>query len=343
MDKNRRVDHAARDNHVREPSTLARAVGIAVLSLSELAVLNALRADELPITDRSPATNTTTQQPFDGLRLPPLASTGSKHVDGGGLSLNANIRPIRPRLFFGGGTPPKEALELFAGWSGGRDGKIVAIGWGSKIPQEYFEDFNRALIASGGPPATKMLEILELDGDMSEALCMAEDATGIFIMGGDQVQLMRAMHKTKVGAYLQKRLQDDSLVIGGTSAGTAVASHNMIGGNGKAPEDLEEHQPVQHRTFFMIKGLALVPKEVVLEQHCLRPGRLDRLHDALRTTDQAKYGIGIEDGGCVIVTSDLTLHVVGPSKVHIVRKEPDGSTSPDRILEHGETYEILSK
>lgn len=330
------MDQSARAS--RSEGVALSALSVALLSLAELVV--PARGEEPMLTERPSAAVANTSESLLSLAIPAASrevEQKNRELDSGSLDLKPGNRPVRPRLFFGGGPPPREALELFAGWAGGEEAHVVAIGWGSRVPQEYFDDFNRALMQAGGRPAKKMPELSELGDDLGRAILIAKEATAIFLMGGDQARLIQALNSTGLSTHLRERLAEDSLVIAGTSAGTAVGSETMIGGNGKVPAHLAD-SALQHETFFMTKGIGLLPPQVILEQHCLRPGRLNRLESALSATPSASLGIGIDDGGCVVVTNDLTLHAIGPTKVHVVHKTGDGIVARGKVMEHGDSF-----
>jgi cyanophycinase len=253
------------------------------------------------------------------------------------LPLSPDIRPERPRLFFGGGPLSTDALKLFAAWAGGENAKILIIGWGSEIPKEYAATFREKLLSVGGPEPIEMPSLRELNGDYGKALELAKDATGIFLLGGDQGRLIDALNRTGLTHHLRARVEEDSVVFGGTSAGTAVGAAAAIIGTGLVANSHREFNTLPG--YFLTEGLSLLAPDIMIEQHGLRPGRLDRLHGALSATSDSRLGFCIEDGGCLVASGDGYFYSVGPTKVHVLAKKLNGIVERLDPLQDGLLFE----
>jgi cyanophycinase len=185
-----------------------------------------------------------------------------------------------------------------------------------------------------------MPSLSELKGDYRKAVELAKDATGIFLLGGDQGRLIDALNRTGLTQHLRARVQEDSLVFGGTSAGTAVGATAAIIGTGMAPNPHLDLNALPG--YFLTEGLSLLAPEIMIEQHGLRPGRLARLQGALSSASDSQLGFCIEDGGCLVAAGDGYFYSVGPTKVHVLAKGPDGTIKQLEPLEDGKLFEYRS-
>ncbi len=279
-------------------------------------------------------------------------------------------RPHQPRVFFGGGTPNEKALQRFWRYAGGNDARIVVIGWGSTVSDEYYAKFSTALqqavdklaLDVGVDPRTvevniqKIPDLDKLDGDFENALELLQNATGIFVLGGDQVRLMQALKRTGADLLLRDLCERNAVVHAGTSAGTAIGSRTMIGGYGTPPSELSEQRfaeislvqvneqgEEESHPFFVGEGLGLVPNDVLIEQHLLRKGRVERLLRAVESVPHVRWGVGIDDSMAAVWSGHGVITAVGPGRVLIVRKNSDGSVETVASLTDGETFDISEK
>lgn len=279
-------------------------------------------------------------------------------------------RPVQPRLFFGGGPPNEEALQRFWRYAGGNDARVVVIGWGSTVSQEYYAKFSTALqqavdklaLDARDEPQSIKLDIQkipdleELDGDFESALSLLREATGIFVLGGDQVRLMHALKATGADVLLRELGERDAIVQGGTSAGTAIGSRTMIGGYGSPPAEhsdqrfaeislvrLNEQGEEESHPFFVGEGLGVVPEDVLIEQHLLRTGRVERLMRAVKSVPHIRWGVGIDDSMAAVWSGAGVITAVGPGRVLIVRKNVAGSVETVASLTNGESFDISEK
>jgi cyanophycinase len=275
--------------------------------------------------------------------------------------------PIRPRFFFGGGPPNTAALQEFWRVAGGPEARIVVIGWGSTVSDEYYERFRGALSEAVAHLAesvgdygdhfavqtVKMPDINELNGDNETPIRLLQEATAVFFLGGDQVRLMQALTATGVGEVVRELIDAGALVHAGTSAGTAIGSRAMIGGYGDPPDDLPKqaftrisHSRVngdgQHedRSFFVGEGLAVVPDHVLIEQHLSRDGRRQRFEHAVATLPHIEWGVGIDDSMAALWSDEGLIKAIGPTGVSIVRKHSDGTVEEVAWLQHGQVFDL---
>lgn len=275
-------------------------------------------------------------------------------------------RPYQPRIFFGGGVPDPAGLQRFWSYAGGNEGNIVVIGWGSQIPDEYYSKLHDSLHSavaalaesSGEDPQSfkvtieRMPDLDKLIHDTSPAFELLKKATAVFFLGGDQVRLMRALTQTGIDEVIRHLIESDAIVGAGTSAGTAIGSPTMIGGNGTAPDEearsfiqishtrVNEDGQSEDRPFFVGRGLGIVPSDVVIEQHLKRKGRVERLMRAVETIPHITWGVGIDDSMALVWNGEGKITALGEGRVLIVRKNDDGSVEEVVSLTDGESFDL---
>jgi cyanophycinase len=124
-------------------------------------------------------------------------------------------------------------------------------------------------------------------------------ATAIWLAGGDQSRLAAAYGGTLVEQVLQERLRAGA-VIGGTSAGAAIACRVMIAGGRETPQ--------------LATGFDLLPAAIV-DQHVSQRQRLGRLQAAVERHPQC-VGVGIDESTALVV-HQRQLRILGEGRVHL--------------------------
>jgi len=156
-----------------------------------------------------------------------------------------------------------------------------------------------------------------------------EQATLIWIPGGDQNRFMKAIAGTGLDEVIRARHRAGA-VVGGTSAGAAVLSERMITGEA----DL---QSLTSGKTVLAKGLGLWTGGI-FDQHFLRRQRNNRLLSAVLDHPHL-IGVGIDEATAVIVRGDQ-LEVVGRSAVvvfdarqaSVSKPEPSGVVSATGVV-----------
>jgi len=245
----------------------------------------------------------------------------------------------------GGGSKPREVMELFVELAGGPDAAIVVFPTASGEPdtgeyyQTLFEDEYGCTDVAVADVRTAQ--------DANDLVLAAEvaGAGGIFFSGGDQRRITSALLGTPVGdAVVQAHRR--GAVVGGTSAGTACQSPLMITGDGDftiiAADNVE-----------LWEGLGLFPG-VIVDQHFVARQRQNRLISVVLEHPDL-LGVGVDEATAVWVKPDGTFEVVGEGWVMVfdARKaevttddEPDGRRELGvrglitHILLPGDTFEI---
>jgi cyanophycinase len=146
------------------------------------------------------------------------------------------------------------------------------------------------------------------DAEREDYLATLENATGIFITGGNQLRLSTILGGTSVAQSIRK-LNSKGVHVAGTSAGAAIMPEHMIAGGstGALPNE-------QGVTF--APGLGLISK-VLLDQHFSQRNRLGRLLSAVSYNPFAS-GLGICENTAAFIAPDGLLEVVGHGSITVV-------------------------
>jgi cyanophycinase len=208
-----------------------------------------------------------------------------------------------------------------------RPGAVVAVGGGGTTDAIL----RKTLDLAGGPAATVAIlpqasaestgeesaqmwrdagarEVRIVDfKDAAGAKAWLEQATLIWMPGGDQNRFMKAIVGTGLDDAIRARHRAGA-VVGGTSAGAAVLSRMMITGDA----DLDSLASARTVT---AAGLGLLAN-VIVDQHFLRRQRHNRLI-SLVLDHPALVGVGIDEATAAIVQGS-TITVLGRSAVMIV-------------------------
>ena len=205
----------------------------------------------------------------------------------------------------------KLILSRFAKFSGGSGGHVVVISTASSLGDEATATYRELLLGLGIGKVTGLRPEEREEADDASGLAAMQDASGVFLAGGNQSRLTQVVAGTKLGDALFMA-HDRGAVLAGTSAGaSAMASHMVAYGQpGVTPKN---------RMAQLSAGLGIL-QGMVIDQHFEQRGRIGRLL-FLVAQSPALLGVGVDEDTCAIVHSDNTLQVFGRGAVTIV----DGS------------------
>lgn len=172
------------------------------------------------------------------------------------------------------------ALKRFVELAGGAGAKIVILPHSSSVPVEAGDSAANAFHSLG----VKTTVIIQPGAKQD----LPKDMTAIWITGGDQNRFMRLASKQLI-SDIQTFLKDGG-VVGGSSAGAALAAPKMIAGG------MEDGFP-RGGALRMGDGLALLPGFVV-DTHVKQRERHDRLMAAMAMVAGVK-GIGLDEDTAV--------------------------------------------
>lgn len=204
--------------------------------------------------------------------------------------------PAGALVICGGGKLPASIFDRFLELAGGQNARIVVIPTASVLADQTPRETLTSTWKKSLGVEVSLLHCRDRQkaGDPG-LLAPLENATGVWIMGGNQSRLAEAYLGTPVEEELLK-LHRRGGVIGGTSAGAAIMSRRMIAGG--------KQQPLMGVGFDLLPG-------AVIDQHFLRRNRQERLKAAVERHNDC-FGLGIDEGAAVVVRSGR-LEVIGES------------------------------
>lgn len=213
-------------------------------------------------------------------------------------------------VIVGGGERPKAAMSKFVEWAGGAgQARILFIPWATSEPEASFKYFKESL-AAFSPQETEVAPVAPLTEEKkSKFLSQLKNATGVFFGGGDQTRIMTALKDESLLQALKQRYAAGT-VFGGTSAGAAIMSAQMITGEGDFT--VIDGSKVQTNL-----GLGLLPDYVIVDQHFIKRQRENRLFGLILQNPE-KFGVGIDESTAILVTDNRFAEVVGASQVMLV-------------------------
>jgi cyanophycinase len=200
----------------------------------------------------------------------------------------------------------KIILSTFVQLAGGRDARIVIVPTASSIESAGVR--YKAIFLGLGAESAEVVYIADRqDANGDAPLDLFEDATGIFLTGGNQMRLASIVAGTPLARKVKQR-NKDGVVVAGTSAGASILSSHMVafGASGPSP---------RMRMAQMTAGFDLVPG-VVIDQHFRQRDRIGRLL-ALVAGSPGLLGIGVDEDTAALFTGH-TMEVLGRHSVTIV-------------------------
>ncbi|MFO1040896.1 MAG: cyanophycinase [Planctomycetaceae bacterium] len=224
----------------------------------------------------------------------------------------------------GGGELPPIIRQRFLDLAGGPDSARIVV-----IPAFDFQDSEQdRLLRPWKSINVRTVRILHTtsrqqadDASFAESL---DNATGVWLSGGNQAWLSKHYVGTLVESKL-KEVIDRGGVIGGSSAGAAAMTKVMIEqGQEEAVEGV---------------GFDLLP-DAVVDQHFLKRSRLNRLM-GLMDSHPGRIAFGIDEGTALVVQADRgTLGVVGKSYVIAYVPQTDSGVRRFEVLKNSDQIDI---
>jgi cyanophycinase len=235
-------------------------------------------------------------------------------------------------------------LRRFVDLAGGRDATIAVIPTASQLKDTggRYEKLFRDL---GAGRVLCMPLQTRARCEEEAAAAPLDDATGVFMTGGNQLRLSTTLGGTTFARAL-RRANAEGVHVAGTSAGAAFLPEHMIafGKSGSSPRaDMVALAP----------GLGLT-NAMVIDQHFRQRDRLGRLLAALAFNPFA-LGLGLDEDTAAFIGPDDVFEVVGSGGITVVDPSTLEYSSMDRvgqrdpvcliglrlhILVHGATYDI---
>lgn len=254
----------------------------------------------------------------------PVASAPSRRVCQG---------PVLPIGGAENKTPGGEILERFVDLAGGKHARIAILPTASEDPEEMGQQYVEVFRKLGVGAADWLRVEHRSDANTEPALELLQNATGIFISGGDQARLVRLTAGTEVMECIRLR-NAEGVIVAGTSAGASiVAAHLMAGGTGLAGNSNDA--AARKGMVELVAGYGLL-QDMIVDQHFSQRGRMGRLL-SIFAANPGLLGVGLDEDTAVLIDREGTMEVLGSSMVTII----DGRNAVSDYYER-EVGEVLT-
>lgn len=210
----------------------------------------------------------------------------------------------------GGGEDRLKEMQIhrrFVELSGGSDARIVVIPTASML-DETGEDYDRIFSSLGAGQVNVLPITRRTDCERPEFSEMLDNATGIFMTGGNQVRLSAILGGTLLVTKIRRR-NAAGVPVAGTSAGASIMSEHMVAGG-------QDNEKPAEGTVTLAPGIGLT-NAVIIDQHFTQRNRLGRLLTA-SSFNPFLLGLGIDEDTAAFIGPDNVLEVVGRGTVTVV-------------------------
>jgi cyanophycinase len=220
----------------------------------------------------------------------------------------------RPHLgtlvLIGGATTARgAALGAFVNLASAADkGPVVALTTASSNPQASARRWRRDLRTAGFEHVRIPIVAAREQASDPRIVKMIEESSGIFLGGGNQIQLISVLSGTPVAEAIWSHYARGG-VVGGTSAGAAALTELTLAGN----EIDEEGKLVEQ---YIGPGLGLLGFKALIDTHFTQRRRLYRLFVAIAANPEI-MGLGLDEDTAMVVKGELAT-VVGRGGVTFV-------------------------
>jgi len=245
---------------------------------------------------------------------------------------NQNLPRVDPNgargalVIAGGGSLPSEVIDRFIATAGGKEAHLVIIPTASSRADDpaLAED----LLAPWKDRPHASLQLLHTrdreKANNVEFLEPLTQATGVWLMGGQQQRIADAYVGTRFEAELLKLL-DRGGVVGGSSAGAAVQSRLMIASG---------------RTEAVIStGFDLLPGTVI-DQHFSQRSRIGRLMGVVDKFP-GQLGLGIDESTALVVEGRY-IRVLGSGSVTLCLGKTEYHQAEQFVYKSGQVLDLTS-
>ncbi len=204
-------------------------------------------------------------------------------------------------------------LDRFVSLAGGSRATVVVVSTASSFGALAGERYRELFMGLGAHEVRPIQAQSRAEANDPAVVPILEDASGIFLTGGNQLRLSSTIGGTILARAILDRFHAGA-VVAGTSAGASAMSSHMIayGSSGSTPKQ---------RMAQIAAGIGILPN-VIVDQHFQQRNRIGRLL-ALVAQNPALLGVGVDEDTAGIVGPDGIMEVVGRGSVTIV----DGSAS----------------
>jgi cyanophycinase len=230
----------------------------------------------------------------------------SKHVVSPTMAERIHKGPVMP---IGGAeerSPGGGILRTFVDLAKKPEARIVVVPTASSEP-DTGEDYVEVFARMGASAEIARIASRE-DANSDEMVKLLEDASGIFITGGDQARLSTLMVGT-LGAETIQRCNKEGTVVAGTSAGASIlGAHMMSNGVSEAPP----HKGMVE----IVAGFGLLD-DLIVDQHFSTRGRIGRLLVTF-AANPGLIALGIDENTALVIQGDGSAKVIGKNSVTVL-------------------------
>lgn len=247
------------------------------------------------------------------------------------------LRPVEattrgPVIAIGGAEDKMRArviLSRLVKLSGGLGSRIAVIATASSLGPRALRLYDSVFAELGAARTIGLDPQTRAEADAPAAAGALDDATGVFLTGGNQLRLAQVLTGTALGRAIAAANERGATVAGTSAGASALAGHMMaFGDSGATP---------RHRMAQVAAGLGLLPG-LVIDQHFEQRTRLGRLLAVIAQSPDL-LGVGLDEDTAAIVHPDLVMEVLGRGAVTIV----DGSkATTDAFLLRGHRPMMVS-
>lgn len=209
-----------------------------------------------------------------------------------------------PLLVIGGAEDKlgrRRVLAEFVRRAGGDRARIAVVPTASSLGPEIVEVYAAVFAKLGAEAVWGVRPEDRAQAADPGVVGALDDATGVFMTGGNQLKLSTVVAGTPFGQALHDA-HARGAAVGGTSAGASIQSSHMVafGPGGATPKQ---------RMTQVAAGLALLT-ECVVDQHFAQRNRYGRLLMIVSQSPQL-LGIGVDEDTALVVTTGPDGHEVG--------------------------------
>lgn len=225
----------------------------------------------------------------------------------------------------GGGKIADEDFKTILSLSSHKNPSVLIIPYASKladVPKTL--EKNKAMLENVGVKNISFLDV----NDPQNGAKLIEKADVIWIPGGIQVRLRKALENVNLIQEIKKRYDKGNIVISGTSAGASIMTDVMMASSKKDPLTGELNPIIDY-------GFKLW-KDAIIDQHFTQRKRFIRLEKAIREYPNL-LGIGLDEGTAIIYNDTKTIKVLGRGTVTFIKTEKNGEQKIT-VLKANEVY-----
>lgn len=219
--------------------------------------------------------------------------------------------PLRKLLIIGGAEDrvgKAKILRRFVKLAGGKEARIVIIPTASSFQDEVVAAYRLVFARFGATGCAIVNPRTRSEADDASLVQALDEATGVFMSGGNQLKLSQIFAGTACGEAIL-RAHRRGAVVGGTSAGASIMSEFMISLG-------DESVTPRQRTSQLTHGLGLLDG-VIVDQHFAQRQRYGRLMSIVASSPNL-IGIGIDEDTAIEVTDNRELTVIGRGAAYVL-------------------------